>query len=355
MTLKVNANILANAMKAAKKIVENRNTIPILSCVKLVAEKDTLTITTTNLDIEYVAVVEAFVKEPFAACMDAKRLSSMAAAAKGDMSMSLEKGILTIKAGRSRWAAPALPADGFPSMAADNMGDGLQVNLESIVRRVGHAASTEGTRYYLNGIFLNNEDGKARYVATDGARLASYQSADAWPEGAPDVIMPTGLCAVLADSGDGALSWDERKVRFVREGGNVTITGKTIDGSYPDYRRVIPSVHSVFQFDSEDALGAIKRVRIASDAKQRKLRIKPTGEGLELRIDGTSGFEGCEEIEAQCDGEHESAVNVDYLANMLDACGEGAVRVSQESANSPFRFDPIDDTSFVGVVMPMRF
>lgn len=354
MTLKVNANILANAMKAAEKIVENRNTIPILSCVKLAAEKDTLTITTTNLDIEYVATVEAFVSEPFAACVDAKRLSSMASAAKGDMTMDIEKGILTIKAGRSRWAAPALPADDFPSMASDGMGESLQINLESIVRRVGHAASSEEARYYLQGIFLNNEDGKARYVATDGHRLVSYQSADAWPEGAPDIIVPTKLCAVMADAGDGALSWDARKVRFVRDGGNVTITGKVIDGTFPDYKRVIPDVSSVWQVDSDDMAGAIKRVQIASDAQTQCLRIKPEGDVLSLRIVGTGGFDGSEEVEAQCDGDHETGVNAKYMLSMLDAAG-GVVRVSQKDGGDPMRFDPVDDTAFVGVVMPMRF
>lgn len=353
MTLKINAQILANALKSAEKIVESRNTIPLLATVRLQAEGKTLTITTTNLDIEYRQVLDANVSKPFSACVDAKRLSAMASAAKGDMSMALDGLILTIKAGRSRWAAPVIPADDFPEIPANNLCDPIVADLSGVAERVGFAASTEETRYYLNGIYMHNDDSFVRYAATDTHKLVSLSSSEKWPDDAPGVIVPTKLIAILASAGEGQIAWDDKKLQFTN--GPVTITGKLIDGSFPDYRRVIPEVSSVWQVDSDDMVGAIKRVRIASDAKERRLRIKPDGaSSLILRIEGTSGFDGSEEIEAQCDGDHETCVNADYMLAMMGACG-GVVRVSQKDSGDPLRFDPVDDTAFVGVCMPMRF
>ena len=354
MTMKINASQLASALKAAEKIVENRNTIPILSTVRLQAADDTLTITTTNLDIEYRQVLDAKVDAPISACVDAKRLAAMASAAKGDMSMALDKDILTIKAGRSRWGAPVINADDFPEMPVSNLCAPINASLETINRRVLWAASDKEARYYLRGAYMHDDGGTARFVSTNGHVLATMGTSLKWPKDAPSAIIPDALVKVIADAGDGSIAWDDKKLQFTSAGGSVTITGKMIDGTFPDYKRVIPEVSSVWQVDSDDMTGAIKRVRIASDAKERKLRIKPTGDALELRIEGTAGFQGGEEVEAQCDHEHETMVNADYMLAMLDAAG-GVVRVSQSDSGSPMRFDPVDDTAFVGVCMPMRF
>lgn len=356
MTLKIPATTLAGALKAAEKIVEARNTIPILSMVQLQAADSTLTITTTNLDIEYKQVLDADVEAPFSACVDAKRLAAMASAAKGNMSMSLDGGILTIKAGRSRWAAPALNANDFPEMPITALCEPVAMGgMEGIAKRVGWAASQEETRHYLKGVYMEDDGGTARFVATDGNCLATLSADVKWPEGAPGVIIPTGLVNILAAAGDGSIAWDKHKMRFISAGGSITITGKMIDGSFPDYRRVIPPVSDVFQIDCIDVAEAIRRVRIASDAKERRLRIKPEGDALSLRIEGTSGFEGTEEVEAQCDGAHETCINSEYMLAMLSAIDGGMVRVSQADAGSPMRFDPVDDTRFIGVCMPMRF
>lgn len=360
MPLKIEADRLAGALKSAAAIVEARSTLPLLAMVRLVAEGDTLEVMTSNLDIEYRQVIVAVVDEPFSCCVDAKRLAAMAIAADGNMTMVLDGNILTIKAGRSKWAAPALPIDDFPIMPVDKLSPAMKVdNLAIIAKRTAWAVSTEVHRAYLSGVYLNNEAGMARWVATDGYQLASVITETKWPKAAPDVIVPAPMIKAMADAaGDDVakLEWDVSKLRFTS--GSVTITGKMIEGSFPDYRRAIPILDgSSFTVDASDMGGAVMRVRIASDAKQRRLRIKRQNASLSIRIEGTSGFEGEEEVAAECDEGHECGLNADILAAMLSAMDAETIIVSQENAGSAIHLRPAvqpEGMTFDGVIWPMR-
>ena len=360
MPLKIEADRLAGALKSAAAIVEARSTLPLLAMVRLVAEGDTLEVMTSNLDIEYRQVIVAVVDEPFSCCVDAKRLAAMAIAADGNMTMVLDGNILTIKAGRSKWAAPALPIDDFPIMPVDKLSPAMKVdNLAIIAKRTAWAVSTEVHRAYLSGVYLNNEAGMARWVATDSYQLASVITETKWPKSAPDVIVPAPMIKAMADAaGDDVakLEWDVSKLRFTS--GSVTITSKMIEGSFPDYRRAIPILDgSSFTVDAAELEGAVVRVRIASDAKQRGLWIKQQNAALLIRIEGTSGFEGEEEIAAECDEGHECCLNADILAAMLSAMDAETIIITQKEDGTPIFLRPSahpEGIVFVGLIMPMR-
>lgn len=352
--LTIFATTLAAALKGAAAIVETKNTLPILAMVRLSASGGKLEIITTNLDVEYRQTLEADIKSDFACCVDAKRLAAMASAANANISMTLDKDILTVKSGRSRWAAPALPVDDFPVMPDETLSKPMPFTPAPIIRRLLWAASTEVSRYYLSGIFLNNEGGKAAFVTTDGHCLCVINGATKWPTKAPDVIIAPGFLKALPDEA-GTLEWDDRKARF--KAGDITVVGKVIDGTYPDYRRVIPNSCEPYAVDADDFIGAVRRVRIASDAQQRKLRISRKDGLLAVRIEGTSGFEGEEEVTADCADGFECGVNADYLVSMLQALEAESVTVEHPDAGTPMLFRPVSqkpDVSFLGVVMPMR-
>lgn len=349
------ASTLAAALKAASAIVETRKTIPILSMVRLQASTDSLIVTTTNLDIEYRQTLEA-TGPSWSACVDAKRLAAMAGAASGDLSLSLDGNILTVKAGRSRWAAPALPVDDFPEMPVEKLCAPLSVKgLPNILRRTVWAASTEQTTFYLGGVYLDNEDGKLRVLATDRYRFASIETQSKWPKDAPGVIVPTALVNAIKDAGDGSIAWDDRKLRF--SSGAITITGKLIEGKFPNYRRVFPDPVEPYAVDADEFLAGVRRVRIASDAQQRKLRIKRGDGFIRLRIEGTASFEGEDEIQADCSDGFEAGINADYLIGMLTALEADSVAIEQAEPGSVFCFRPVaqsGDCRFSGLIFPLR-
>lgn len=351
--LKINNAALAKALSRAEKIVESRNTIPILGMVKLVAENDRLAITTTNLDIEYRQTLECFADTPFSCCVDAKRLSQMANVANKDITMDLDGSILTVKSGRSKWSAPALPADDFPTMPVSDLSDPIAFDgaeLSKIIDRTIWAADVNPTRHHLCGVFVN--DGS--FVATTGQILALIET-DMEFNG-PNVIAATPfLKSIQSFDGECELAWDDRKMQF--SCGDVTITGKVIDGTFPDYRRVIPAPCEAWAVDSDELAGAVKRVRVASDAKERKLRIRKGDNALHVRIEGTAGFEAEEEIQADCSDGFEFGINADYLSQVLTALDADSVTVEQADQNAPIVFRPTSQKpglSFTGIVMPMR-
>jgi len=207
MTLTIPASTLAAALKAASSIVETKNTLPLLSMVCF----DGTTITTSNLDIEYRQELDA--TGSIQCAVDAKRLAAWASVASGMITLALDGHTLTAKAGRSRLALPALPIADFPMMTVANLGKAMAVDLAPIAKRTLWAASNEVTRAYLNGIFMNDEAGKARFVSTDGYRVASVTT-NKWPDGSQDVIMPSNLAKVIADAGPGNLEWSDRWFRM---------------------------------------------------------------------------------------------------------------------------------------------
>lgn len=351
--LKIEHGVLAQALSRAEKIVEIRNTIPILGMVRLEANGDRLEIVTTNLDIEYRQTVPCDGDLP-ACCIDAKRLSQMASVANKGITMSLDGNTLTVKSGRSRWAAPSMTADDFPIMPAQTLPEAMAIageELADIIERTVWAASTEAARYYLQGVFFN----AGTFVATNSQVLAMIETDMGFA--GPDAIIPTALLRAIQASADGLceLSWDEKRLRFVC--GDVTITGKTIDGSFPDYRRVIPAPCEAWAVDADELAGAVKRVRIASDAKERKLRIRKGDNAIHVRIEGTAGFEAEEEVPADCAEGYEFGVNADYLAQVLTALDTDSVTVEQADAGAPIAFRPASQKpgrKFLGIVMPLR-
>lgn len=328
------ATALAAALKSAAQIVETKNTLPLLGMVKF----DGTRITTSNLDIQYTANLDA--TGELAACVDAKRLAAWASAASGSVTLTLSGHILTAKAGRSRMALPALPIDDFPMMPVDGLGMAMAIAFAEVTKRTLWAASTAPSQAYLSGIFMNAEKTKARFVATDGYRVASVTTDAKWPKGAPDVIVPPELAKVLADAGAGSLEWSDRLCRFTA--GAVTITGKMLEGVYPDYRRLFAKVSGEpYAIDAGELLDAVRRVRIASDAQQRKLRIIRKDGALGIRIEGTAGAEGDDEIDADCQDGFEAGVNADFLVGMLSALDTDAVAIEHAGPDEVMYFRPI--------------
>lgn len=345
------ATELAKALSAAASIVETKNMLPILAMVRLSCDNDALEITTSNLDVEFRQTIPCNVKTPFQCAVDAKRLAAMASAASGDMALALDGHILSVKA-KSRWKVPAIPVDDFPLMPASDLCKPMAFNPGPLVKRLLWAASTEMTRAYLSGVFMNAGTGvKAHFVASNGYVMPMIQSDTKWPSKAPDVILAPGFLKACPDVA-GTLEWDDKKARFTSEG--VTVTGKMLEGTFPDYRRIIPAPCEPYAVDADALMGAVRRVRIASDAQQRKLRLTRLAGELAVRIEGTSGFEGEETVDADCSEGFEAGVNADYLIGMLQALGAEAVMVEQADPGSTMVIRPTSGDGMVGLVWPLR-
>lgn len=340
---------LSRLLSQVTKAVNSRNTIPILGHVRLVATNGTLTATATDLDLEITGSIPVEGND-CAFTVDAKMLAGIVGKLSGDtVTIEPADNRATVKAGRSRFTLDTLPVDDFPSMSAGEFATEFDVDLAALVAPVQFAISTEETRYYLNGVYFHTAEGRLAAVATDGHRLSRHYGE---PRDHFDgVILPRKLVSILP-KGNVRVSLSARKVRIRAD--ETTITSCVIDGTFPDYQRVIPTGNDrIATFDGDEMAKAAARVQAVSAERERsvKLTIAPDEIGLWLRGDG----EAQDAVACTFDGDPlVVGFNASYLNELLGNFPAGDVHMALADGGSPVLFKSPADESLLAVLMPRR-
>lgn len=371
MKLSIERATLLRAVSQAQSVVERRNTIPILANVLIEAEGDSVSFRATDLDIEVVDKAPAQVERAGATTVSAVTLHEIVRKLPDGALVSLSEdgtsGRLTIEAGRSSFQLQTLPREDFPVMASTDYAANFSAkapDLRRLFDKSKFAISTEETRYYLNGVYFHisdNDNGKVlRAVATDGHRLARIDTT--LPDGAadmPGVIVPrktVGELRKLLDDDDAqiAVSVSETKIRFATP--EITLTSKVIDGTFPDYTRVIPSGNTRrMEVDAGDFAKAVDRVATVSSERSRAVKLALDEDRLILSVNAPDAGAAEEELAvAYGDEKLEIGFNAKYLleiASQVDR--ENAVFMFSSPAEPTLMREGNDDSA-IYVVMPMR-
>ncbi|MBL8789025.1 MAG: DNA polymerase III subunit beta [Rhizobiales bacterium] len=373
MRVTIERSAFLKALNHVQSVVERRNTIPILSNVLVQSDKDKVRLTATDLDIEIVETVAAETARNGAATVPAHMLYDIVRKLPDGAQLELEQGPdagrVNIKAGRSRFQLQALPPEDFPDLSSGELGNSFTLSsgeLRRLIEKTRFAISTEETRYYLNGIYLHQAkehvSGAAmlRAVATDGHRLA--QSQVALPEGAsgmPGIIVPrkTVLEVVKLIEGDDTevqVSLSSSKIRFAA--GNLILTSKLIDGTFPDYERVIPRNHDkTLDVDAKSFSDAVDRVSTISLEKSRAVKLMLADGRMTLVVNNPDSGSAEEEVAVEYNKDPlEIGFNSRYLLDVAGQITAENMRFELQDAGSPTVVrDPKDEQSLY-VLMPMR-
>ncbi|QFT61297.1 DNA polymerase III subunit beta [Roseivivax sp. THAF30] len=362
---------LLKAVSRAQSVVERRNTIPILANVLIEAEGDTVHFRATDLDIEVVDKDAAQVERAGATTVSAVTLHEIVRKLPDGALVTLSEdgaaGRLTVEAGRSNFSLATLPKEDFPVMASSEYSANFSVKAQ-VLRRLfdksKFAISTEETRYYLNGVYMHvaeTADGRSlRCVATDGHRLARIDSA--LPSGAeemPGVIVPRKTVGELRkllddDDMDIAVSVSETKVRFATP--EITLTSKVIDGTFPDYTRVIPQNNTRrLEVDASEFARAVDRVSTVSSERSRAVKLQLDEDRLILSVNAPDSGAAEEELAvAYGDERLEIGFNAKYLLEIASQVDRENAVFMFNSSGDPTLMREGSDESAVYVVMPMR-
>ena len=365
---------LLRCLSHVQSVVERRNTIPILSNVLIEAAGDgTVKIMATDLDLQ---VVESFaavsVEGPGALTVSAHLLFDIARKLPEGSQVVLEAADnrLTVKAGRSRFQLPTLPRDDFPVIVEGDLPTSFELPakvLAELIDKTRFAISTEETRYYLNGIFLHvSDDGQPvlKAAATDGHRLARYTLAR--PEGAegmPDVIVPRKavgeLRKLLDEALDGNVEIDlsASKIRFTLGGeGGVVLTSKLIDGTFPDYSRVIPTGNDkLLKLDPKSFFQGVDRVATIATEKTRAVKMALDNDRVTLSVNSPDNGTAAEEVPAQYSSDgFEIGFNANYLKDILHQIEGDSVELHLADPGAPTLIRQDDKNPALYVLMPMR-
>ena len=361
---------LLKPLAHVQSVVERRTTIPILSNVMIQASTGKVSISATDMDIDIVDSVPAEVKKKGAITCPAHTLHDIVRKLPEGSQVELaasDSGRVTLRAGRSTFTLQTLPTEEFPALSGDTLPHRFELpagDLRTLIDRTRFAISTEETRYYLNGIYLHaaKQEGVdvLRAVATDGHRLARVEMA--LPEGAagmPGVIIPRKAVAELrklVDETQGAVSLtlSEAKIRFAFDG--TVLTSKLIDGTFPDYERVIPvNNDKIMQVPCKQFAEAVDRVATISTEKSRAVKLALATDTLTLSASSPENGTATEELEVKFGASAiEIGFNSRYLLDITQQIeGDGAEFVMADAASPTIVRDP-SDRSALYVIMPMR-
>jgi len=371
MKLSIERAALLRAVSQAQSVVERRNTIPILANVLIEAEGDSVSFRATDLDIEVVDKAPAQVERAGATTVSAVTLHEIVRKLPDGALVQLTEdgaaGRLTVQAGRSNFQLATLPKEDFPVMTATEYAANFAAPapvLRRLFDKSKFAISTEETRYYLNGVYFHtaeSENGPAlRAVATDGHRLARIDaSVPAGAEDMPGVIVPrktVGELRKLLDDDDMtiAVSVSETKIRFATP--EITLTSKVIDGTFPDYMRVIPQANSRrMEVDAADFAKAVDRVATVSSERSRAVKMALDEDRLVLSVNAPDSGNAEEELAVAYDDDRlEIGFNAKYLLEIASQVDRENAVFLFSSPGEPTLMREGNDTTAIYVVMPMR-
>ena len=365
---------LLKGLSHVQSVVERRNTIPILSNVLLEATAEgALRLMATDLDLQINESIAAAVDGPGSTTVSAHTLFDIARKLPegSQVQLNAAEGRMSINAGRARFSLGTLPRDDFPVIAEGELPTAFELpaeTLKQIIDKTRFAISTEETRYYLNGIFLHvADDGGAgsagpvlKAAATDGHRLARVTVPR--PDGAekmPDVIVPRKCVAELRkllDEVDGSVgvSLSGSKIRF--DLGQAILTSKLIDGTFPDYSRVIPTGNDkILKIDPRSFEDSVDRVSTIATEKTRVVKMALDRDKITLSVTSPENGTAAEEVPGEyVSPGFEIGFNSRYLLDILGQIDGDLVEVHLADAAAPTLIRENDKAPALYVLMPMR-
>jgi DNA polymerase-3 subunit beta len=371
MKLTIERAALLRSLAHVQSVVERRNTIPILANVLLDAKAGAVDLTATDMDLEIVERAPAEVGQEGATTAPAHTfydiVRKLPEGSQVRLESNSERSSLLIKCGRSQFTLQTLPAEDFPVMTGGELPTQFSLpaaELKTLVDRTSFAISTEETRFYLNGIYLHAaEQGKVKFLraaATDGHRLARVEMAlPAGAEGMTGVIVPRKTVIEvrkLIDASEAPvqIGLSETRVRFGFD--DILLTSKLIDGTFPDYERVIPHNNDkILEVARNEFTEAVDRVSTISTEKSRAVKLALGDGTLTLSANSPEAGSATEELEVKYNaGAIEIGFNSRYLLDITKQIEGDGVRFAMSDAASPTVVQDVADTSALYVLMPMR-
>ena len=373
MKLKADRATLIKALAHVQSVVERRNTIPILANVMIAVRDGKLSLTATDMEIAIVEDVVASSSRNGSCTAPASTLYEIVRKLPDGADVELDHpggdAQLALRAGRYATSLVVLPVDDFPSMTAGSLPHKFSLaaqTLRGLIDRTRFAISTEETRYYLNGIYLHaaENDGVRvlRAVATDGHRLARVE--EPLPEGAgsmPGVIIPrktVNEVRKLLDevTGNVEIALSDTRIQFRAD--QILLTSKLIDGTFPEYERVIPRGNDkVLRVGKKDFADAVARVAAISSERSRPVKMSLARDLLVLSAASPEQGTASEELDADHvkydAGPLEIGFQARYLNDITDQIGE-QVEFRFADGSAPTVVQDAADPSALFVLMPMR-
>jgi len=370
MKFKIEKNTLYKCITHLQGIVDKKNTLPILSNILIEAKNNKLTLSSTDMDISLIETINCSVLEEGATTINSQILYDIVR--KLDENSEIEVisnngKILTLRASGSRFSLACLPKEDFPIIEQKKDGSNIKINsqiLYKLIDKTKFAISNEETRYFLNGLYFNihdeNNNTTLTLVGTDGHRLAKFShKLDKKIEQVSGVIIPKKtiyeLSKLLSDiDQDIEIIINSNKIIFLLD--NLIFISKLIDGSFPDYKRVIPEDNNnILEVDREKLLSAVDRVSTIANEKSPVIKFKLLKDIINLNTVNNENSTATEDLNITYNGnEFEIGFNSKYIMDIVNNLEDENIYINFKDGSSPIVATERSNSNLVYVLMPMR-
>ena len=370
MKFKVKKSTLYRSLAHLQGIVDKKNSLPILSNILIEANNNFLTLSSTDMDISIIEKISCEVLEEGSITINSQIFYDIVRKLEDDCEIEVISNngkLLTLRANGSRFSLASLPKEDFPIIEKNKEGSSLKINsqiLFKLIDKTKFAISNEETRYFLNGLYFNihNENNKSivTLVGTDGHRLAkfSHEIKDSVDQ-ISGVIIPKKtiyeLSKLLSEiDEDIEIIISTNKVIFYIS--NLIFISKLIDGSFPDYKRVIPNNNiNNLEVDRETLLSAVDRVSTIANEKSPVIKFKLLRNVINLNTINTENSTATEDINLKYDGdEFEIGFNSKYIMDIVNNLQDEKISILLKDSSSPIIAKEKSNSNLVYVLMPMR-
>ena len=351
-------------------IVDKKNSLPILSNILIEAKNNELIMSSTDMDISIIEKINCNVLEDGATTINSQILYDIVRKIDDNSEIEIisnDGKLLTLRSDGSRFSLACLPKEDFPIIDKDNSGINIKINskiIYKLIDKTKFAISNEETRYFLNGLYFNitKEENKniVTLVGTDGHRLAKFSHyIDDNIDQVSGVIIPKKtiyeLSKLLSESDQSVLiSISSNKVVFII--GNIIFISKLIDGSFPDYKRVIPKDNSnILKINRELLLSAVDRVSTIANEKSPVIKFKLLKNVLNLNTINNESSTASEDIKINYNGDDiEIGFNSKYIMDIVNNLDDEEITINLKDNTSPIVALENSNSNLVYVLMPMR-
>tara|TARA_B100000963_G_scaffold294683_1_gene265358 strand:+ start:33 stop:1148 length:1116 start_codon:yes stop_codon:yes gene_type:complete len=370
MKFKIARSNFFKTLSHLQGIVDKKNSLPILSNILIEAENNILTLSSTDMDISIIEKIDCNVLEDGSTTINSQILYDIVRKIDDNSEIEIisnDGKMLTLRADGSRFSLACLPKEDFPIIDQDNSGNTIKINSQIIFKLIDKtkfAISNEETRYFLNGLYFNitkdHNNSVVTLVGTDGHRLAKFShNIEDDIDQVSGVIIPKKtiyeLSKLLVEKDQNVLiSISSNKIVFTI--GNIIFISKLIDGSFPDYKRVIPKDNSnILKINRDILLSAVDRVSTIANEKSPVIKFKLLQNVLNLNTINNESSTASEDLKINYNGDEiEIGFNSKYIMDIVNNLEDEEISINLKDNTSPIIALENSNSNLVYVLMPMR-
>ncbi len=370
MKFKIVRSNLFKTLSHLQGIVDKKNSLPILSNILIEAKNNALTLSSTDMDISIIEKIDCNVLEDGSTTINSQIFYDIVRKIDDNSEIEIisnDGKLLTLRADGSRFSLACLPKEDFPIIDQENSGNTIKINSKIIFKLIDKtkfAISNEETRYFLNGLYFNitkdQSNSLLTLVGTDGHRLAKFShNIEDSIDQLSGVIIPKKtiyeLCKLLSEiDKDIYISISSNKIIFIIE--NIIFISKLIDGSFPDYKRVIPKDNlNILKVNREILLSAVDRVSTIANEKSPVIKFKLLQNVLNLNTINNENSTASEDLKINYNGDDiEIGFNSKYIMDIVNNLEDEEISINLKDNTSPIIATENSNSNLVYVLMPMR-